>query len=93
MASTMSGRVRFEQLVVAADVRRVVGEALAAEVALIERVALDQRAHRAVEDDDPLEEQLVEPGQAARAGEGPDERAVGGGGHACVAASRAESGV
>ena len=57
---------QVEQLVVAADIGRVVGEALAAEVGLVERVALDERAHRPVEHDDPLEEQLVEPGQPAR---------------------------
>src|SRR6185295_13856951 len=72
---------QVQQLVVTAYVGRVVSEALPAEVGLFERVALDERAHRAVEDQDPLAKRLVQPGQAARAVEGGDGRAVGRGGH------------
>ena len=46
-----------EQVVVALQVARVVGEALAAEVGLGEPVPLDHRAHRAVEHEDALAQQ------------------------------------
>ena len=52
MSPMMSGRVRIEQIVVAAQVARVIREPLAAEVRLGQLVALDHRAHRAVEDED-----------------------------------------
>ncbi len=45
-----SGCVSVEQVVVALEVAGPVGEALAAVVGLVERVPLDRRAHRAVED-------------------------------------------
>ena len=61
IARTMSGRVSDRQVVVAAQVAGVVGEALAAEVGLDQLVALDERAHRAVHDHDPLAQQVVEP--------------------------------
>ena len=38
----------------------MVAEPLAAEVVLLERVRLDHRPHRAVEDHDPLGEDLVQ---------------------------------
>ena len=46
--------VRREQVVVALQVARPVGEPLAAVVGLVGPVALDHRAHRAVEHQDPL---------------------------------------
>ena len=48
---------QHQQVVVALQVVRVVGEALAAIVGLVEPVALDHRAHGAVEDQDALLEQ------------------------------------
>ena len=46
----------------------MVAEALAAEVRLVERVLLEHRAHRAVEDEDPLREQVGELGPPRRPG-------------------------
>ena len=43
-----------EQIVVAAQVVRVTGESLPAEVRFREAVALDHRAHRAIEDEDAV---------------------------------------
>src|SRR5690606_5697667 len=51
-----------QQLVVALDVVRMIGEALAAELLLGEAVALDHGAHRAIEDEDPAGEELAQPG-------------------------------
>jgi len=48
-----SGR-ELQQVVVALQVLRVIAEALTAEIRLAELVALDHRAHRAVEDGDAL---------------------------------------
>ena len=49
-----------EQVVVALEVARVRREARAAEVGLGEAVALHHRAHRAVDDEDPVAEEGVE---------------------------------
>ena len=49
-----------EEVVVALQRLRPVGEAIAAEVGLVERVALDHRAHRAIEDEDAVGEELAE---------------------------------
>ena len=43
------------------QIDRVPGEPLAAEIVLAQLVRVDQRAHRAVEDHDPLGEDLFEP--------------------------------
>ena len=56
-AANHVGPGQDEQVVRAAQVARVVLEALAAEGGLVELVALDHRAHRAVEDQDPLAHQ------------------------------------
>ena len=56
-----------QEVVVAADVAVVIGEADAAEVLLREGVALEQRAHRPVQHEDPLAQergQACEPGLA-----------------------------
>jgi len=53
-----------EQVVRAGELDRPVGEARAAERRLGEPVALNQRAHRAVEDQDPAVEEGAEPGCA-----------------------------
>ena len=58
-----------EQVVVAAEVLRVIGEALAPEVLLGQLVALEERAHRAVEHEDPLAQEPVEALEALGAGE------------------------
>ena len=52
------------EVVVAAQVVRVILEPLAAVVGLLEPVALDERAHRAVQDDDPLAQQVRRAGRA-----------------------------
>src|SRR5204863_502161 len=49
-----------EDVVVAAQILRVAGEAFAAEVALRQAVALHHRPHRAVEDENARGEQRVE---------------------------------
>ena len=54
-----------QEVVVAADVPVVIRETLAPEVLLGEGVALEQRAHRPVQHEDPLAQ---EPGQAREAG-------------------------
>ncbi len=51
-----------EDVVVALQGQRVLREALAAEVRLLERVLLNHGAGRAVEDEDPLLEQAVQRG-------------------------------
>ena len=48
------GPGQHQQIVVALELARMVGEALAAEVGLAELVRLDLRAHRAVEHEDAL---------------------------------------
>ena len=53
-----------EQVVVAAQVAAPAAEALAAELLLGEALALDHRAHGAVEDQDPLGEQRLQQGSA-----------------------------
>ena len=53
-----------QQVAVAAQVARMVAEPLAAEVRLGEPVGLEHRAHRPVEDEDPLAQ---EPGQQGEA--------------------------
>ena len=58
-----------EQVVVTLQVLRVVGEALAAEVGLVEVLLLEHRAHRPVEDDDPLAEQVRQAREARGSGE------------------------
>jgi hypothetical protein len=52
---------QHEQIVVALEILRVVEEALAPEVPFGEPLALDHRAHRAVENQDPARQQVVEP--------------------------------
>ena len=42
----------------------MVGEALATEGGLVEALFLEHRAHRPVEDDDPLAEQVRQAGEA-----------------------------
>ena len=67
-----------QQVAVAAHVLRVVREPLAPEVGLGEPVALEQRAHGAVEHEDPLPQQpgqqrepgLARSGRDAASGEG-----------------------
>jgi hypothetical protein len=49
-----------EQVAVALEIRRVLREAVAAEVRLPQAMALDHRAHGPVEDEDSLREQLAE---------------------------------
>ena len=58
-----------EQVVVAAQVTRMIGEARPPEVGLRELVLLDQRPHGPVEDEDPLVRRCVEKGPALLAGE------------------------
>ena len=58
MARTASGWRQAEHVAVAAQVARMVGEPLAAEVRLAEAVPLEHRAHRPIEHDDPLGEQV-----------------------------------
>src|SRR5204862_3333631 len=58
------GPRQLEQVAVALEALRMVLEALAAVVGLAELVALDHRAHRAVEDDDPFLEDLRQGGGA-----------------------------
>ena len=53
-----------QQVAVAAQVGRVVAEALTSEVGLGELVGLEHRAHRAVEDEDPLAKEAGQGGQA-----------------------------
>jgi hypothetical protein len=60
------GPREHQQLVVPLYVDRVVGEARAAEVRLGELVALDHRAHRAIEDQDAAGEQLAQAGFSGR---------------------------
>jgi hypothetical protein len=59
-----------EQIAVAAQVARVVAEAIAPELGLPEPVRLEHRAHRPVEDEDSLAQQ---PGQQGQPGD-PIER-------------------
>ena len=61
------GLRQLQQVVVALQVLRVVGEARAAVLGLAEPAALDHRAHRAVEDDDALLQDVGQP-DAARIG-------------------------
>jgi len=49
-----------EQIIVPLEILGMLGEALAALIALCQAVALDHRAHRAVENHDPALEQGVE---------------------------------
>ena len=49
-----------EDLVVAAQIARVIAEAIAAEVRLAEAARLDHRPHRAVDHEDPLGEDRLE---------------------------------
>jgi len=58
-----SGRVSESRIVVAAQVRRVLGEAIASKVRLGQVVLLDERAHGAVEHEDPARSLLVQPGR------------------------------
>ena len=53
MSLMTSGREQDQEIAVALEILRVILEALAAEVRLGQLVALDHRAHRAVEDEDP----------------------------------------
>ena len=62
------GLGQHQQVVGAPQVARVVGEALAAEVGLGQLVALDDRAHGAVEHEDPLAQQLGQAGVAVVSG-------------------------
>ncbi len=57
-----------QQVVLAAQVARMVGEALAAEVGLGQLVTLDERAHRAVEHEDALAQKLGQAGVAVVSG-------------------------
>ena len=66
------GTGQDQEVIVALDVHRPVGEALAAEVLLAQDMALDHRPHGAVEHQDSLGQQPLEGGQPL----GP---AVGGG--------------
>ncbi len=54
------GPGEHEQIVVAFQIARMITEALAAEVRFRQLVALNHRAHRAVEDEDAVREQIVE---------------------------------
>ena len=56
------GAGQHEDVVVALEVAAVITETLAAEVGLLEPVALDHGAHRAVEDEDALGEEPFEAG-------------------------------
>jgi hypothetical protein len=62
------GAVQAEELVVALQVAGVVLEELTPEIGLGQPVALDHRAHRPVEDEDPLGEQAFEGREALGAG-------------------------
>ena len=53
-----------EDVAVATQVLRVVGEALATEGSFVEAPFLEHRAHRPVEDDDPLAEQVGQAGKS-----------------------------
>ena len=64
----MSGPGQAEQVGVAAQVARVVAEPLAAVVGLGQLVGLDERAHRAVEHEDPRPEQVVRGGRGGSRG-------------------------
>ena len=57
-----------QQVVVALQILRVILEALAAEVRLRQLVALDHRAHRAVEDEDARGERAIERARRREAG-------------------------
>ena len=59
-----------QQVAVAAQVARMVAEPLAAEVGLGELVGLEHRAHRAVEDEDPLAQEARQEGEPRGAVEG-----------------------
>ena len=67
------GLRQAQQVVVAAEVARVVAEPLTLEVGLAELARLEHRAHGAVEDEDPLPQQVGQARQAA----GPGERRSG----------------
>jgi hypothetical protein len=56
------GARQHQHVVVAAQLLRVRCEALAAEIGFRERVALNHRAHRAIEDEDALGKQVFESG-------------------------------
>src|SRR4029079_5808389 len=58
------GRCRTQELAGPAEAARVVTEAIAAEVGLAEPIGLEHRAHRSIEDHDPLAEDAGQGGQA-----------------------------
>ncbi|MEZ4268571.1 MAG: hypothetical protein R3F39_19575 [Myxococcota bacterium] len=66
-----------QQVVVAAQIARVVLEALAPVVGLGEPVALDHRAHRPVQDEDALGQSLVQCGDSQISGVSGHEQASG----------------
>ena len=70
------GPGHLQQVVVALQALRMVLEALAAVVGLGQAMALDHRAHRAVEDDDPLLQDLRQ-GRGAGVGRGVHRPIVG----------------
>ena len=65
MSSMICGLCQHQQVVVALDVAGPSPEALAAIGSLVELVALDHRAHGAIEHDDALLEELAQRGDAA----------------------------
>ena len=73
---------QHQQVVVALEILRVVLEALTPEFGLAQTVALDHRAHRAVEDQDALRQQCAQFGAAVGL---PAGGGIGGyGGHASL---------
>ena len=58
MARTAAGWVRHSRSRVAAQVARMVAEPLASEIGLGEPVGLEHRAHRPVEHEDPLAQEV-----------------------------------
>ena len=91
------GLGQAQQVAVAAQVARVVAEPLAAEVGLAEPVRLEHRAHRAVEDEDPLAQEAGQQGErearsnARHADAPPRDAAPGSGGRARRTARTARS--
>ena len=55
-----------EQFVVPLEFRGVLGQAVAAKVCLLESIALNEGAHRAIEDEDALRQKRFDPMRSGR---------------------------
>ena len=96
MDGSNRGRLgQAQHVAVAAEIARMVAKTLAAEVGLGEVVGLEHRAHRPVEDDDPVTKDARQHGEAGDAIEGcalasvGEGRGDGGEGHSAAAATAA----